>query len=154
MSCIEAIGEILAATQLPGWQLTLEIIEGMFIDDLAACEQVLHALKQQQIRISLDDFGTGYSSLSYLHRLPLDTLKIDRSFVSQMHETPRNVKIKIVTTIAALAAHLELTVVAEGIETEAQLAALQAAGCCVGQGYWLAPPLPAEAVPAWLRSRS
>ncbi len=145
------IDTILADTGLPGWQLTLEITEGMLINDLQACEAWLQALKQRQIRISLDDFGTGYSSLSYLHRLPIDTLKIDRSFVAQMAANPRNQK--IVTTIVALATHLEMVAVAEGIETDRQLRQLQAIDCVLGQGYLFAQPLSPERVPAWWRSQ-
>ncbi len=144
------IDDILAATGLPGAQLNLEITEGMLIEDLAIAEQLLQALKQRQIRISIDDFGTGYSSLSYLHRLPIDTLKIDRSFVDRMTDSRRNHK--IVTTIAALAKNIDLLAVAEGIETAEQWRQLQAMGCEVGQGYYFARPLPAEAVFAWWRS--
>src|SRR5690242_7781028 len=88
--------------------------------------------------LSLDDFGTGYSSLSYLHRLPFDTLKIDRSFVSRVGEKGENSE--VLQTIISLAKNLKMRVIAEGIETESQLKVLQHLGCDFGQGYLLAKP--------------
>lgn len=92
----------------------------------------------------MDDFGTGYSSLSYLHSLPIQLLKIDRSFVHQMQSDAAS--LEIVRTILSLAQSLNLNVVAEGIETEAQRAALQSLRCAYGQGYLFAKPLPLEEV--------
>ena len=99
---------------------------------------ILNRLKQIGVRLSLDDFGTGYSSLSYLHRLPFDTLKIDRSFVSRVGEKGEDSE--VLQTIISLAKNLKMRVIAEGIETESQLSVLRNLGCDFGQGYFLAKP--------------
>ena len=101
-------------------------------------------LRLRKIQISIDDFGTGYSSLSYLHRFPVDSLKIDRSFVNQIQAEHSNYQ--IVNTIVALSNQLGLTIVAEGIETQQQLQWLQHLGCALGQGYLFSQPLPAQAI--------
>jgi EAL domain-containing protein (putative c-di-GMP-specific phosphodiesterase class I) len=103
---------------------------------------ILNRLKKLGVQLSIDDFGTGYSSLSYLHRLPFDTLKIDRSFVYSVGESGENSE--ILQTIISLAKGLKKKVIAEGIETEAQLALLQNLGCDYGQGYLLARPQPRD----------
>ncbi len=103
---------------------------------------ILTKLKRTGVQLSLDDFGTGYSSLSYLHRLPFDTLKIDRSFVYSVGENGENSE--ILQTIVSLAKNLKMKIIAEGIETESQLALLQFLGCDYGQGYLLAKPQPRE----------
>jgi predicted signal transduction protein with EAL and GGDEF domain len=100
----------------------------------------------------LDDFGTGYSSLAYLRRLPLDTIKADRAFVSGLGDTPLDMP--IVRTVVALAHGLGVDVVAEGIETPAQLAELQGLDCDRGQGFWFARPLPADEIEQLLASAS
>jgi EAL domain-containing protein (putative c-di-GMP-specific phosphodiesterase class I) len=145
------IDHILHQTGLPGRCLMLEITEGMLIGDFEAAEQLLHELKKRSIQISIDDFGTGYSSLSYLHRLPIDRLKIDKSFIHQMQHSDRNHK--IVETIITLADQLELDAIAEGIETTTQLAQLRQMNCEYGQGYFFARPLAATTVLPWLQSR-
>src|SRR4029079_6301947 len=99
---------------------------------------VLNRLKAIGVQLSIDDFGTGYSSLSYLHRLPIDTLKIDRSFVYSVGEAGENSE--ILQTIISLAKNLKKKVIAEGIETESQLSLLQNLGCDYGQGYLIARP--------------
>ncbi len=99
---------------------------------------VLNRLKALGVQLSIDDFGTGYSSLSYLHRLPFDTLKIDRSFVIAVGENGEDSE--ILQTIISLAKNLKKKVIAEGIETEAQLSLLQNLGCDYGQGYLLSRP--------------
>jgi EAL domain-containing protein (putative c-di-GMP-specific phosphodiesterase class I) len=96
----------------------------------------------------MDDFGTGYSSLSHLHQFPFDVLKIDRSFIQRM--TNGDQPLQIVQTIVELARVLGMDVVAEGIETEEQLALLKSMGCRFGQGYLFAPPLPADQIEVWL----
>jgi EAL domain-containing protein (putative c-di-GMP-specific phosphodiesterase class I) len=103
---------------------------------------ILNRLKKLGVQISIDDFGTGYSSLSYLHRLPFDTLKIDRSFVYSVGESGENSE--ILQTIISLAKNLKKKIIAEGIETGSQLALLQNLGCDYGQGYLLAKPLTKE----------
>jgi EAL domain-containing protein (putative c-di-GMP-specific phosphodiesterase class I) len=100
--------------------------------------RVLNRLKQIGVQLSIDDFGTGFSSLSYLSRLPFDTLKIDRSFVYAVGENGENSE--ILQTIISLAKSLRMRVIAEGIETESQLAVLRNLGCDYGQGYLLAKP--------------
>ena len=94
--------------------------------------------RSKGVAIAMDDFGTGYSSLSYLHRLPFDTLKIDRSFVNRVGDHGENSE--VLQTIISLAKNLRMRVIAEGIETESQLAVLQNLGCDYGQGYLLAKP--------------
>ena len=102
----------------------------------------MNALKACGVRLSLDDFGTGYSSLNYLKRLPLDQLKIDQSFVHDLLDDAHDAA--IVTTIVALGQSLQLEVIAEGVETHAQCAALANLGCHFYQGYWLGRPVPIE----------
>ena len=122
--------------------LKLEITESAAMDNPEQSIQILHNLKKLGVQLSIDDFGTGYSSLSYLHRLPFDSLKIDRSFVSGVGERGENSK--ILQTIVSLAKNLRMRIFAEGIETEAQLAVLQNLGCDYGQGYLMSKPLPVE----------
>ncbi|HIK43580.1 MAG TPA: EAL domain-containing protein [Leptolyngbyaceae cyanobacterium M65_K2018_010] len=147
---IDDIDRVLARYDLSGDRLTLEITESMLVNDMETTSQLINQLRQRGIQISIDDFGTGYSSLSYLHQLPADTLKIDRSFVSHMQENPKN--FKIVETILSLGHHLNLKVIAEGVENQAQQKALQRLGCEFGQGHWFAPPLPAAQAAAYVTS--
>jgi EAL domain-containing protein (putative c-di-GMP-specific phosphodiesterase class I) len=106
----------------------------------------VHALREVGVKFSIDDFGTGYSSLAYLSTLPIDSLKIDRSFVSGMSEKPQNVE--IVRAVMTLGRSLGKTIIAEGIETAEQLSMLEAIGVDMGQGYLLSRPLRAEQVQA------
>jgi diguanylate cyclase (GGDEF)-like protein len=122
--------------------LTLELTEGTLMENTDQNVQTLQRLKAIGAKLSMDDFGTGYSSLSYLSRLPLDEIKIDRSFVMQV-VNPGD-RCAIITAIIAMAHSLELSVVAEGIETEAQLAFLAANGCDEYQGYLKSKPIPAD----------
>jgi len=115
--------------------------------DKAVCE--LQSLREMGIRVALDDFGTGYSSLTYLKRFPIDILKIDRSFVSDIAEDEESGA--IVKTIINLAHNLNMTVVAEGVETEAQLEFLRTNGCDEVQGYYFCKPLPSEECLEFLR---
>ena len=112
-----------------------------------APEQRLAELRQAGVKLSIDDFGTGYSSLSYLKRLPVDTLKIDRSFVAAIESDRRD--LSIATTIIALARGLGLTVVAEGVETEGQRELLEQEGCAQGQGWLFAHAMPPAEFEAW-----
>jgi len=141
---LAAIDRTLSQTQLPVRYLTIEITESMLIEDIDSTIAVLQHIKSRGIHISIDDFGTGYSSLSYLHRLPVDSLKVDRSFVSQIQADRRNRQ--IVQTIATLSHQLELDAVAEGIETVEQWALLRQLGYRFGQGYLFAKPLSATQV--------
>ncbi|MGY6554011.1 MAG: sensor domain-containing protein [Wenzhouxiangella sp.] len=131
--------EILKDYESFGDFLTFEITESVLAHDLPGMANLLRELKSHGIRVSIDDFGTGYSSLSYLHRLPVDALKVDRSFVSNCAEL-REAR-KIIESIVALSDSLGLDAVAEGIETEAQLHLLQRLGCEKGQGYLFDRPL-------------
>lgn len=148
---LEKVDEILAKTALNPQDLKLEMTETLLMDNLDLATDVLLALRERNIEISLDDFGTGYSSLSYLHRFPINTLKVDRSFVTSMKPNDENTA--IVHTILALAHSLGLDVIAEGIETEMQLTQLHNLGCELGQGYYFSPPIPPEQLVECLASK-
>jgi EAL domain-containing protein (putative c-di-GMP-specific phosphodiesterase class I) len=120
------------------------------MEDLEAAIALLWQLKSAGIRLSIDDFGTGYSSLSYLYRLPVDTLKIDRSFVSQMGAPGADAD--LVGTIVSLAHRLQLDVIAEGVETAEHVAQLQALGCEYGQGYYFSRPMPAAEASSFMET--
>jgi EAL domain-containing protein (putative c-di-GMP-specific phosphodiesterase class I) len=129
---------------LAGPELNVEITESVIMEESA--EAVLSRLRELDLEVSIDDFGTGHSSLSHLHRLPIDALKIDRSFVGAMGDRRENVE--IVRTIVTLGHDLGMSVVAEGVETEAQRDELRAMGCDYGQGYLFSPPVEASAAAA------
>jgi diguanylate cyclase (GGDEF)-like protein/PAS domain S-box-containing protein len=141
---------VLDQTQLAPLCLTLEITESMLIEDIESTIKLFSQLKERGIQVSLDDFGTGYSSLNYLHRLPMNNLKVDRSFVNQIEEGKKNYQ--IVETIATLSKQLELDAIAEGIETLHQLEKLQELGYRFGQGYLFSKPLSQLAAEALLRN--
>ena len=132
---------------LPAGVLELEITESMLMTAGGAPEQRLGELRRAGVKLSIDDFGTGYSSLSYLKRLPVDALKIDRSFVAAIESDRRD--LSIATTIIALARGLGLTVVAEGVETEGQRELLEQEGCAQGQGWLFAHAMPPAEFEAW-----
>ncbi|WP_017296701.1 two-component system response regulator [Nodosilinea nodulosa] len=138
------IDQVLATTGINPVYLKLEVTESALMQDTESAIAVMEQLRSRQIQISLDDFGTGYSSLGYLHRLPIDTLKIDRSFVQQIHTGNRNHQ--VINTIIALSSQLSLPVIAEGIETSEQLHCLQSLGCEFGQGYLFGKPQPASEI--------
>jgi diguanylate cyclase (GGDEF)-like protein/PAS domain S-box-containing protein len=125
-------------------QLTLEITETTLMGELDKALASMHRLREIGVRLSIDDFGTGYSSLAYLGTLPIDSLKIDRSFIVNLEQKPHN--LEIVRAVLSLGQSLGKWVVAEGIETPSQLALLRALGVKLGQGYLLAPPLRADQV--------
>ena len=139
---IEGVKRALTMYRLPTHALTLELTENMIMDNVEKCIEKLHALRDLGIRISIDDFGTGYSSLSYLQKFPVDQLKIDRSFIMQIESA--NDRSPIVKAIVNLAHDLGLSVVAEGIETEVQLAYVQALKCEQYQGYFKSKPVVAH----------
>jgi diguanylate cyclase (GGDEF)-like protein/PAS domain S-box-containing protein len=139
---IEQIDSILEETGLEGRDLKLEITESILMENLEAATKVLLALRERKIKLSIDDFGTGYSSLSYLHRFPVDTLKIDRSFINEMQENNDNSE--IVRAIVSLAHILNMDVIAEGIENPSQLSQLKLLKCEQGQGYYFSKPLSKE----------
>ncbi|HZS03655.1 MAG TPA: EAL domain-containing protein [Blastocatellia bacterium] len=137
------VTRVLQRTGLDPRHLKLEITESVVMENIEQTIRTLEQLRALGISLSIDDFGTGYSSLSYLHRLPTDTLKVDRSFVIRMVENNENAE--IVRTIITLARTLKMDVIAEGVETEAQLRQLQALGCQCGQGWLFSKPLEADA---------
>ena len=135
---LDDVENALAMSRISPKTLKLEITESAAMENAEHTINMLNKLKQIGVQLSIDDFGTGYSSLSYLHRLPFDTLKIDRSFVCNVGSGGENSE--ILQTIVSLAKSLKKKVIAEGIETEAQLSLLQNLGCDYGQGYLLARP--------------
>ena len=139
---VARVRSILAETGAPASQLIFEVTEGLLIDNLDDAILRMRELVALGIRFSIDDFGTGYSSLAYLRQLPLYELKIDRSFVRDTPADPGSTA--IVQSILAMAGHLKLHVVAEGVETVEQAEFLRSAGCAAMQGYLLALPLPLE----------
>ena len=124
----------------------MEITESVLFEDVTQASQRLQELRSLGIRIAVDDFGTGYSSLTYLDRLPVDLVKLDRSFVAGVGTDPT--RTAIVTAVVNLALALGLDPVAEGIETEQQRADLYRLGCVYGQGFLIAPPMSAEELEA------
>lgn len=142
----EYISGILAETGLEASAVTLEITESVIVTVESSARRVLRDLKQTGVRLSIDDFGTGYSSLAYLRCLPIDVLKVDRSFVSGLGEEGRDTA--IVTAMVELAHSLKLAVVAEGVETQTELEMVKRAGCDEAQGYLLGRPEPPAQPPA------
>jgi diguanylate cyclase (GGDEF)-like protein len=141
----------LAAAGLPPGRLEIEITESVLLDDTEANLETLHLLRRTGIRIAMDDFGTGYSSLSYLRRFPFDKIKIDRSFVRDAGLAPDAAA--IIRALVSLGTSLGITTLVEGIETEAQLAAVRAEGCQEMQGFLFSPPRPAAEVAAILTAK-
>ncbi|BAZ46846.1 diguanylate cyclase/phosphodiesterase with Chase sensor [Chondrocystis sp. NIES-4102] len=142
VNLVEQIQQTLVTTGLNPASLKLEITESMVMDDVEKTIILLNQLKQLNIKISMDDFGTGFSSFSYLHRFPTDTLKVDRSFVSNMSLGNKN--LEIVSTIVILGHKLGMDVIAEGIETPEERKILTDLNCEYGQGYYFAKPLSQE----------
>ena len=149
---VERIQAILGVTGLNAESLKLEITESVVMDDVESAIAVLKQMKALKVKLGIDDFGTGYSSLSYLSRFPTDTLKVDKSFVGRMEVGSEGENVAIVRTIVALAHALRMDVIAEGVETAAQLAKLRAIGCEYGQGYFFAKPLPSDDATALMAS--
>jgi EAL domain-containing protein (putative c-di-GMP-specific phosphodiesterase class I) len=141
----------LKASGLSGDRLTLELTESSIVQDPARAQRVFDALKSLDATVAMDDFGTGYSSLAYLQRLPIDVLKIDRSFVSGMMVDPDSVA--IVRAVLSLADALGMSTTAEGIETVELATTLATLGCASGQGFYFARPLEAEAALDYWKSR-
>jgi len=152
------IDEILSETHLQGKDLKLEITESLLMEDVDSAANTLSQLKELGVQVAIDDFGTGYCSLNYLHKFPIDTLKIDRSFVSQIRPSGENSE--LVRTMVTLGQNLGLDVIAEGVETKHQLIQLRKIGCKYGQGYYFSEPLDSEAatalvasVPRWISDK-
>lgn len=140
---IEMVARILEETKLDPNYLELEVTEGAIMENVEITIKTLRELKEMGVSLSIDDFGTGYSSLSYLKRFPIDTLKIDRSFVQDIVKDPDGTA--ITTAIIAMGHSLKLKVIAEGVETEEQLAFLYSNQCDEIQGYLFSKPVPAKA---------
>ncbi|MNG00871.1 Phytochrome-like protein cph2 [compost metagenome] len=130
----------------PHW-IEFELTESALMEDPVASMQTLTALKQLDAHLTIDDFGTGYSSLAYLQKLPVDSLKIDQSFVARM--TSNDGSAQIVRAIIELAHNLDLTVVAEGVEDQLTFNQLGQYGCDIAQGYKISQPIPAEQFRDW-----
>jgi PAS domain S-box-containing protein len=150
-SLIEPVSRALATTGLPARLLELELTETVLMQNIEAALPLLQALKKLGVSISIDDFGTGYSSLSYLKRLPIDALKIDRSFVRELESSDDDAA--IVAAVIALGRSLDLQVVAEGVETRGQMARLVAQGCTLMQGWLFAKAVDGAAFLELLRAR-
>ncbi|MFL6098086.1 MAG: putative bifunctional diguanylate cyclase/phosphodiesterase, partial [Blastococcus sp.] len=144
----DQVAMLLDSFGVPAGALTLEITEDVLMADAARSQQVMAGLRRLGVRLSIDDYGTGYSSLSYLRALPVDELKLDRSFVS--HLTTDERAAAIVRSTLQLSVDLGMSMVVEGVEDAATLASLREWGCDVAQGYHIGRPMPAETFLAWL----
>ena len=149
---VEGVRTILAETGFEASRLELELTEGVLMDDAESTASVLKALKAMGLHLAVDDFGTGYSSLSYLQQFPIDVLKMDQSFVQRISSDPNDTT--IVRAIIDMGRNLKHRVIAEGIETQEQLAFLQARHCSEGQGYLFSRPLAATQMASLIRARS
>lgn len=148
---LDHVDRALTAANLAGEHLKVEMTETAVMENPEVANVTLDRIKERHTRLSIDDFGTGYSSLSYLHRFPVDALKIDRSFVSGMDDDAEcRDLVEIMMTVAQ---KLGVDVIAEGIETPAQLARLQHLGCQYGQGYYFSKPLPPQTVADFVEMR-
>jgi len=141
---VEGVRDILAETGITPELLQIEVTESVFLHAPERVDLVLGNLRRLGVRVALDDFGTGYSSLAYLERYQIDTIKVDQAFVRGLTRRPRS--LAVVETVLRMGKALGLTVVAEGVEEEEQLRALQAAGCSLVQGYLLGRPIEASAI--------
>jgi EAL domain-containing protein (putative c-di-GMP-specific phosphodiesterase class I) len=143
------ISGLLTDANLPPMSLVLEITESAIMRDPAYALKILRELKSRGIRLSVDDFGTGYSSLAHLKRLPVDELKIDKSFVLNLTSQSTDDTVIVRSTIE-LGHNMGLTVIAEGIENIEAFDILKRLGCDMAQGYYMSPPLPAEKFRRWI----
>ncbi len=139
---VKSMRDVLARYGVSPQRIKLEITESALIADPAHAEEVLRGLKEAGFTIALDDFGTGYSSLGYLHRFTIDSIKIDRSFISRLNNGEKS--LEIVSAIIGLAKIFHLGTIAEGIEQEADIKTLCQLGCTMGQGYYFSKPLPVD----------
>jgi EAL domain-containing protein (putative c-di-GMP-specific phosphodiesterase class I) len=146
----EGVIEALDDAGLNPKHLQLELTEGILMKNAESTESILNALRARGVQVAIDDFGTGYSSLSYLTRFPIDTLKIDQSFVHQVATAEGDTP--IVTAIISMGRDLNMRVVAEGVETQEQAAFLRAHHCDQAQGYYFGRPVGAEEFAVLLRT--
>ena len=145
---VDRVGRVLQETGLEGKALEIEITETTAMTNAEATMDVLHGLRELGVSISIDDFGTGYSSLNYLKRFPITCVKIDRAFVRDLATSEGDAA--IVSAVIAIARSLRLRVIAEGVESEEQLAFLRRHGCDGAQGHFFSRPVVAEAIPMLL----
>jgi EAL domain-containing protein (putative c-di-GMP-specific phosphodiesterase class I) len=145
---VDDVSQALADAGLDAPSLTLEITESMLMADIETAKETLHALRGLGVRLAIDDFGTGYSSLSYLKQLPVDVIKIDKTFVDEVHIDEDDVA--LVDAVAGLGAALKMQTVAEGIETDAQWDTLRRIGIDHGQGYLFGRPAGPESIVAMM----
>lgn len=139
------VAGLLRKTAIPPKALELEVTEGVMLSNDHASNTNMRDIRDLGVRLALDDFGTGYASLATLHRCAVDTLKLDQTFVSDIDTNPRSVS--IVSTILDLGRRLNITTIAEGVETEAQASLLRKEGCRVMQGFLFDKPRPGSEIP-------
>jgi diguanylate cyclase (GGDEF)-like protein/PAS domain S-box-containing protein len=144
----EKVSAIITETGIDAHTLALEITESMIMEDVDTAVETMKQLRDMGIQIHIDDFGTGYSSLSYLHRFPVDAIKIDRTFINKLTVDGKNKE--IILSIIALAASMDLDVIAEGVEMDHQLLNIQKMKCQYGQGFLFSVPMDPEAIDAWM----
>ena len=149
---VEAVSQALEKYGIVAQCLELEITEGLLMDELPQTRATLHALDALSVRLALDDFGTGYSSLSHLKKFPVDTVKIDKSFIRDVSTDPGDAT--VVEAIIAMAHRLNLQVVGEGVETDDQLEFIRTRGCDLAQGYYFSEPLPPGEFARWVKDRA
>ncbi len=148
---VEAVSQALEKHGIVAQCLELEITEGLLMDELPQTRETLHALDALSVRLALDDFGTGYSSLSHLKKFPVDTVKIDKSFIQDVSTDPGDAT--VVEAIIAMAHRLNLQVIGEGVETDDQLEFIRARGCDLAQGYYFSEPLPPGEFARWVTNK-
>jgi len=148
---VSQIRGVLEETNVDARHLKLELTESAVMQNADMAARLLKRLKALGVQLSIDDFGTGYSSLGYLHKFPVNTLKIDRSFIGRIGEDAEN--IEIVRTIVSLAENMGMDVVAEGVETLSQLTQLRKLNCQYGQGYLFSRPVDPDSVSAWITKK-
>jgi len=149
---VSVVASALASAQLPSNALVIELTEEAFVGDIGQLLTALHQLRSLGVGLAIDDFGAGYSSLAYLGRLPVDVVKLDRAFASGLGSDPASEA--IIALSVELSHRLGLTVIAEGVETEAAFEALRRYGCDIAQGYWICPPATAAQITEWLATPS
>jgi EAL domain-containing protein (putative c-di-GMP-specific phosphodiesterase class I) len=142
---VDMVLAIFNATAVDPTKITLEVTENLIITNIDSVISKMNALKTQGVKFAIDDFGTGYSSLAYLKRMPIDQLKIDRSFIKDIAHN--NSDAVIVNTILSMADHLRMDIIAEGVENQAQIEHLIKSGCKGFQGYWFCRPLHGHEIP-------
>ncbi|HVZ89398.1 MAG TPA: EAL domain-containing protein, partial [Polyangia bacterium] len=149
---VEEVRAALSDAELPADRLCLEVTETLAMRDIEWSIETLQRLKDIGVRVAIDDFGTGHSSLNYLKRFPIDVVKIDRAFVKDIDTSA--VDNAIVTAIVMLAETLQVTTVAEGVETDGQLTKLRDLGCTLIQGFLFAKPMPEPEAGNWLAAKT